>query len=337
MELSKQDTTAIKGIAICLMLWHHLFLRTVEFGNIAHSLAQVFKVCVALFLFVSGYGLTKQYSKLGKPYFKNTVKFLLKRYVNFFLPYWFCFVLVVLVGNLAGFTFQDAYPASRNTLKCFLLDVCGLMGWESYLTTWWFNKLIIQLYLLFPLLFFVVKNKYTAMLGLVVVVALQLIRPVRLFCLEEGGVPAFFLGMIAAKHQFLPNPTNRRWRILMLTISVALCVGLATLHQTQGMGAYGAVFIRALLALSIVCMYVCIPTSGMALRFVGKYATIMYLTHTLFQQLIPNIIYSLPYSILVFMLFLAISLGVAVLIEWMQRLVKYDKLQIAIVKKVEKW
>ncbi len=33
MELSKQDTTAIKGIAICLMLWHHLFLRTVEFGN----------------------------------------------------------------------------------------------------------------------------------------------------------------------------------------------------------------------------------------------------------------------------------------------------------------
>ncbi len=75
----------------------------------------------------------------------------------------------------------------------------------------------------------------------------------------------------------------------------------------------------------------------MALRFVGKYATIMYLTHTLFQQLIPNIIYSLPSSILVFMLFLAISLGVAVLIEWMQRLVKYDKLQIAIVKKVEKW
>ena len=48
-------------------------------------------------------------------------------------------------------------------------------------------------------------------------------------------------------------------------------------------------------------------------------------------------IYSLPYSILVFMLFLAISLGVAVLIEWMQRLVKYDKLQIAIVEKVEKW
>ena len=82
MELSKQDTTAIKGIAICLMLWHHLFLRTVEFGNVAHYLAQVFKVCVALFLFVSGYGLTKQYSKLEKPYFKNTVKFLLKRYTN---------------------------------------------------------------------------------------------------------------------------------------------------------------------------------------------------------------------------------------------------------------
>ena len=28
MELSRSDTTAIKGIAILLMLWHHLFLNT---------------------------------------------------------------------------------------------------------------------------------------------------------------------------------------------------------------------------------------------------------------------------------------------------------------------
>lgn len=59
MELTKQDTIAIKGIAILLMLWHHLFLSTVEYGVCANSFSSIAKLCVALFLFVSGYGLTK--------------------------------------------------------------------------------------------------------------------------------------------------------------------------------------------------------------------------------------------------------------------------------------
>ncbi len=66
MDLSKSDTAGIKGIAILFMLWHHLFLHSVEYGALTQSLAIVSKVCVALFLFVSGYGLTKQYSRLEK-------------------------------------------------------------------------------------------------------------------------------------------------------------------------------------------------------------------------------------------------------------------------------
>ena len=174
MELSKSDTTAIKGIAILLMLWHHLFLNTMAYGTLTHSLAVVFKVCVALFLFASGYGLTKQYSQLEKPYFKNTIKFLLRRYANFFLSYWFCFVLVVVVGNVCGYSFSEAYPAGRNTLKCVLLDVAGQMGYDSYLNPWWFNKMIIQLYLVFPVLFLIVRNKYLSWVGLALVVVVQL-------------------------------------------------------------------------------------------------------------------------------------------------------------------
>ena len=143
MELSKNDTTAIKVIAILLMLWHHLFLSTAEYGAWANSFAGIAKLCVALFLFVSGYGLTKQYSKLEKPYFRNTIKFLALRYLKFFLTYWFCFAVIVAVGNAFGYGFTDAYPPSRNTLKCFLLDIWGQMGYDSYLKTWWFNKMIL--------------------------------------------------------------------------------------------------------------------------------------------------------------------------------------------------
>ena len=341
MELSKQDTTIIKGIAICLMLWHHLFLNTMEYGTAVHSLAQVFKVCVALFLFVSGYGLTRRFSSLEKPYIKNTVKFLLRRYVSFFLPYWFCFVVVVLVGNLCGFTFYDAYPESRNTLKCFLLDVWGQMGYGSYLKAWWFNKMILQLYLIFPLLYLIVRNKYAAIVGLIAIVPLQLNAlkvPGNIFFLVEGGLPAFYLGMLMAKWRIVPDLGEKKWRIVMLLFSVSLCVGLAYVHLKAGIGAYGAIMVRALLACSIVVLYMSIQGNRFGiLGFVGKYATIMYLVHVLFLKLIPNVIYGAKYAVLVFVVFMAISLVAAMLIDWLQKALRYDKLQTSVLNQIDKW
>lgn len=66
MKLSIQDSNVLKGVAILIMLWHHLFLRP-EYNDIVihgHSIAQeiaiMCKVCVAIFVFVSGYGLTEK-------------------------------------------------------------------------------------------------------------------------------------------------------------------------------------------------------------------------------------------------------------------------------------
>ena len=338
MELSKNDTTAIKGIAIILMLWHHLFLYTNAYGDFAQSMAVVFKVCVALFLFVSGYGLTKQYSKLEKPYFKNTVKFLLKRYVNFFLHYWFCFVLVVLVGNLAGLTFEDVYPASRNTLKCFLLDAWGLMGWGSYLSTWWFNKMILQLYLVFPLLYLLVRNKYVALASMVVIAVMQpnaLSLPGHVFCVVEGGLPAFFMGMMVSKHQLLPKADGKTKRIVAIIVSVLVVVGLSMLHQS-GIKGYYAILIRAVLAVVVIYLYSLTMIGFSPIRYVGQFATTMYLVHTLIQILIPKVVYAPKYPVLIFLLFFFMSLVVAMLNNYLQKLIRYDKLQNFVLDKVNR-
>lgn len=39
MEISKEGTLVIKGIAIMFMLWHHLFLDTLDFGIFPNQLA----------------------------------------------------------------------------------------------------------------------------------------------------------------------------------------------------------------------------------------------------------------------------------------------------------
>ena len=86
-EFTVKHSNMIKGIAIILMVFHHLF-RTKQFsqgytlsfwpfsiGRVA-QITTFFKICVPLFTFVSGYGLLYFYKKLINK--KNFFNFILK-------------------------------------------------------------------------------------------------------------------------------------------------------------------------------------------------------------------------------------------------------------------
>ena len=341
IELTKSDTAGIKGIAILFMLWHHQFLNTHGYGALTLSLAVVFKVCVALFLFVSGYGLTRQYDNLDRRGFRAMAVLLLRRFISFFLQYWFCFVLVVLIGNLCGYSFQDAYPAMRNTLKCFILDFFGQMGYSSYLHPWWFNKLIIQLYLLFPFLYLLQSNKYSAWIGLALIIPLQLYAksiPGSVFCLVEGGIPAFYLGMISARHMSAPSISSKVWRIVLFYVAIISIVGLAVLHNhVLPASPYLAVLIRALLAVCVVLIYKEFGGDHISLfSFLGKYSAVMYLTHVLLIILIPKVLYYSKFSLVAFIIFVVASLLMSIVIDWLQKILHYDKLRHELVNMASK-
>lgn len=71
--MTKKQSDSIKGIALLLMFWHHLFgcgeflvLQSNRWCPIfserfAIKLGQSGKVCIVMFLFCSGYGLYKSY------------------------------------------------------------------------------------------------------------------------------------------------------------------------------------------------------------------------------------------------------------------------------------
>jgi peptidoglycan/LPS O-acetylase OafA/YrhL len=250
-------------------------------------------------------------------------------------------VLVVLVGNLAGLSFHDAYPASRNTLKCFLLDMAGQMGYDSYLNPWWFNKMIIQLYLVFPILFFIIRNKYLSWVGLALIIVVQLYAkniPGNVFFIVEGGLNAFYLGMLCACYRLVHEVNDRRWSPLLFFAGSFVCIGLAVLHLMVVKDPYVAVLIRALMAFCIIVVYKSFGNQkASALEFVGKYATIMYLTHMLFVKLIPGVIYSVNYSVLIFIMFVAICIVAAMLIDSLQKWSRYDRLRVGVVKQIDKW
>lgn len=95
---------------------------------------------------------------------------------------------------------------------------------------------------------------------------------------------------------------------------------------------YQAVLLRALLALCIVVAFKSFNGSdSRVLRFLGKYATIMYLTHVLLLVLLPKIVYYPRYSVLVFVFFAILCLAFAIVIDWLKKVTRYEKLRLTIV------
>lgn len=78
-SFSKEDTYCLKNTAIILMIIHHMFLfhnrleegiiyqAYLKWNNIyiIHIIAGSGKLCVAIFLFLSGYGTYLQYKQFG--------------------------------------------------------------------------------------------------------------------------------------------------------------------------------------------------------------------------------------------------------------------------------
>ena len=66
LELSLNDTMLLKGVALLLLLAHHLFYQGIGYNDVHlygnHYLVKeigiISKLCVAIFVFLSGYGLT---------------------------------------------------------------------------------------------------------------------------------------------------------------------------------------------------------------------------------------------------------------------------------------
>ena len=320
MELTKQNTTAIKGVAILCMLWHHLFLNCTEYGRAIQLSGMACKICVALFLFLSGYGMTITFKRrvhdntklMSIDGARKTIQFLLHRFKNFYLSYWPSMIAVILLGCCCGYSLTEAYP-NLNPWKRLAIDATGLNGWQSYLSTWGFNKLIIQIWILFPLLYLLLYNRWLIILGGIGLIAIEQFHLIPMFCFIEGGVFTFFVGMVAAVCSIKISKTP-----LFYILSSLGLIGLLLVWHSVPQVAY--TLLHAPMALLIVLL--CVPLIGLqskigsVMRFFGGYSTEMYLCHTLFLIICPWIVYYFHFPLLDFAILIFLSLSMSVVVRF---------------------
>lgn len=305
MKLSKQDTSVIKGIAICAMLCHHLYWATPEgvapYIGVYEWIGWLGKVCVAMFLFCSGYGLTAQYKPVS---FVYDLKFVAKRLKKFYLNYWVIFIVFVPITIFVFHrSLTDAYGEGSNIILCFILDVFGLQGASSYNTTWWFNQLIIILYVLYPLLYRVVRVMpwMAAIGGLMIMrfVAHIPYNPAEIFLWQFP----FVLGMVWKLYED-KLPKIQEWlgdhNYILIGVSLMLLCGTVILRMYPVVPHWGGLrmdgFVTAAIALCVVSVIRRLSHLYTAFSFLGKHSMNIYMIHTFFNAYwCPKLLHTCEY------------------------------------------
>ena len=148
-DITSEKTQHLKGIALLLLMWHHLF--GVEYlqgwsaiipgtEGASYVIGASGKICLAMFLFCSGYGLLKSYinkESAGKTY-------IVKRLIKTLIPYWIVMIIAICYLIYAG----------KFDAKYIFVNLFALIHSTEilYVTFSWFIKLYVLLILVLPLI-----------------------------------------------------------------------------------------------------------------------------------------------------------------------------------------
>lgn len=318
--LSIKDTNVLKGIALLLLLIHHLFyLNNGLYDDIpiwknryvVQEIGIMAKVCVAIFVLLSGYGLTISTVKNGG--IPNLKTFYIHRFKKLFLNYWFIWCLFVPISIFVfNYTFKDAYH--DHIAVHLIADIAGLHAiiftdTYCYNPTWWFYSCIILLYILFPLLYKWVRSDVISVL--LVAMAISFL-PIPYIDVIRFNLLAFILGIIFVVRK-LPPPSNSR--IFPLLILLLLMV-------ERNYTKY-PIFTDCLISASLVQFYRSFTLSRpikQVLAFIGKHSMNIFLFHTfIFYFWFKEYIYATRMPIVIFLFLLVVCIVISVVLEWVKK------------------
>lgn len=323
-------TLLIKGIAILMLLLHHLFYENIRITlgpvNLHTEVVILTKVCVVIFTILSGYGMTKSYEKNKKSSFEFVAEHISKVIINYWWVYIPVFFLSFFMHRL-GSPFQ-IYGLGMMGIKNFIIDFVGLRA-VFYTPTlngaWWYIEVIVIFYFLFPLLYRGTK-KYpvlTITLSTIPIVLLDVFNyfPKQLISIDREiyYLLPFLLGIFVADKKILDklvNCCNNYHRSIMICASIILIIcSQCLLRKFMMIG-------NVLYAFSIILFGIAIESINKhlsnGLEMLGKHSMNIFLVHsfyhgyfTVFRKLITRI----PTVLLKYLTILSLSLGTSVIIE----------------------
>ena len=359
MKFTKEHTMQMKGIAIIILLFHHCFLNaqrwaTVPYEKLATTkgwgyypisfapfsshtiqyLASFSKICVAMFVFMTGYGMWVSYeSQKKKTTMSNYIK---KRMVTLMTGFLIIFVVTEILAIPTG-RFIEVYGHDFCSVVYMIIDALGLaklLGTPLFCLTWWYMSLAIVLIMIFPFVHSIME-KYQW-----VVVVASIIVPRACGFGQSTDLfrylLAYTLGMYFAQHDLLARikekfmEQNVAGKLLSLIVSL---IGLAIIikcRQNAWIGWKYLDFWDGFAAMyMIVISYIYILNGKWIVKglgFLGKHSMNILLIHSFYRDVFfHEFTYSFYYAWLDYIVLMAISLVTSIVLEWFKKLIRYEK------------
>lgn len=359
MKFTKEHTMQMKGIAIIILLFHHCFLNaqrwaTVPYEKLATTkgwgyypisfapfsshtiqyLASFSKICVAMFVFMTGYGMWVSYeSQKKKTTMSNYIK---KRMVTLMTGFLIIFVVTEILAIPTG-RFIEVYGHDFRSVVYMIIDALGLaklLGTPLFCLTWWYMSLAIVLIMIFPFVHSIME-KYQW-----VVVVASIIVPRACGFGQSTDLfrylLAYTLGMYFAQHDLLARikekfmKQNVAGKLLSLIVSL---IGLAVIikcRQNAWIGWKYLDFWDGFAAMYVIVISYIYILNGKwivkGLGFLGKHSMNIFLIHSFYRDVFfHKFTYSFYYAWLDYIVLMAISLVTSIVLEWFKKLIRYEK------------
>lgn len=358
MNFGKEKTYIVKGIAIILMLMHHLFgneinfcyeWRVSAFPFNMHALNRfslyACKVCVAMFVFITAYGITCDYNaRQGK----QTVLVCLRRYWKLEKKFLIIYILSAATSFLREGGFWTVY-ASKGTVKGILSIIVDALGFAKYAgtptlnDTWWYMSLAVTWVFLVPGILALYKKFGSWIL-----------------C----AVPAFIWvqSIMIPRIGFLRIMNNVALNVSLYILTIVLGIWFADKNVFQKLyhveliqkqkanhalktGIYLAVFVFALIArmyadgwnwyiwldaiaAADICALSMMVNAGAPMKFLsflGRHSMNIFLIHTfIYYYYFPGFIYGFRYWAFILCALLISSLAVSIFIDKIKRVLNIE-------------
>ena len=359
MKFTKEHTMQMKGIAIIILLFHHCFLNaqrwaTVPYEKLATTkgwgyypisfapfsshtiqyLASFSKICVAMFVFMTGYGMWVSYeSHKKKTTMSNYIK---KRMVTLMTGFLIIFVVTEILAIPTG-RFIEVYGHDFRSVVYMIIDALGLaklLGTPLFCLTWWYMSLAIVLIMIFPFVHSIME-KYqwiVVVASIIVPRACGFGQSTDLF----RYLLAYTLGMYFAQHDLLARikekfmEQNVAGKLLSLIVSL---IGLAVIikcRQNAWIGWKYLDFWDGFAAMYVIVISYIYILNGKwivkGLGFLGKHSMNIFLIHSFYRDVFfHEFTYSFYYAWLDYIVLMAISLVTSIVLEWFKKLIRYEK------------
>lgn len=350
--LTKYDSLCIKGAAVLMLIFHHLFCekeRFIEYNvsfapfsqDFAVNVSLLFKVCVSIFAFITGYGLFKSVSRIDfnrKEIFKWNIARLLKTMSGFYFIYIITFIVTQILNQRPETVyFKDSFGKGVMYMITDFLGLAALFNTPTLIATWWYMSAAIIFIIAVPLIY-----KLSGKIGYLPVFALIIAVP-RLFV--ENGYPgginpytfliALTAGMFFADYKVVELIENRLPKNQVLSYALCFAVFGIIIAFSYYISSRARVKYWELLYGFLPVFYICffrfcvvrIPVLKNILAFFGKHSMTIFLTHSFIRAVyLEDFTYSFDNFMVITLVLTADSAALAVLLDTIKKFVGYDKL-----------